>query len=678
MSQSRNVFALTESGALRNPHAESRRPQSAFSVASHGPATSLLSDTSSIASSNALTESRQGGTGTSISRNAHGFVERVRAAQQRAARPSSALSRTTLGANEVAGGVWKRLEDQERQSYEASRRRSLLSAAQASAFDSATLQAGNSTNDRSREGNATPLKPLKWAAMMSYRTEAQVLDPEEMERRRQESEKTWNRLWKHKGVQAPVAYNSKRLGESPFQLIEKLRNDPEARRELDLRISREAEEHRRLEIEKRGDIQKKNRENVAKYASYFAQAKRATSALRLHTAIENAEAKRQGLQSWRTARTVDALQKADFKRQQREYEIEVELLSNSWATFVKAAVALCEMHDRMLEILRQAKSVTLRRYTYSGAVLQENIHARKTIRLVRASKVIWACWKLRRGKIRELKKQRAIDLVKRFFKDIGRVIRIPIAVKKKLHCVRMLQRRVRFRKQSFAFNLSLCMQQLDSALRKQLADDEAEVNRIRSNHHQYEREVNAKRGLHRLAKNEMVTEHREAADKQIGFLVRRQAAVASLPLEMKRELVHEFLLKKRSDFNNQVYRYGIALRFWYKAQMRAKEVIESEATDREAGTVSVGLRFEQENATAETAEELSRAVRRRTTHQLQKPLKPYLSTLFTKEEVVRLVNTAMDRMAQQEKKLAQEAALREAIERQKVVEAVQKKLQEGT
>ena len=550
------------------------------------------------------------------------------------ARPNSALNPTTRSVNDSANEIWEKIEQMEIEKYRLAKEREAEQ--QRAGLDDSTTQDPESSD---RVQPKTGLKPVSWAAMMQVKPSLQMgqLDSEERRLKKEKADVTWSRLWKLRGVAAPTVYNAKRMGESPMQKIEELRRDPVQRRELATRIDAEEEEKKRQMIAERGNMQKRNIETVNKYASYFAQAKRATAAMRLNQALKNAEHKRQGLQSWRTARTVDALQRPAFVAAQRRHALEVELLVNSWATFVFAAVGICELHDRMVEKMHQQRMANIRRYIFAGAVLRENLNARQTIRLVRAAKVAWRFWILHRPLVRLRRKNRAADLVKRFISDIGESIRIPIAVKKKLRYVRLLQRCYRFSRDCITYRTNLCVHQLDHALKTLFKDDEMEVNKLKSAHRQYERDIGAKRGLHRLAKSEMITEHRQTTDRQVIFLVRRQQTISALPLDLKRELVREFVLKKRHDYSQQVYRYGIALKHYYREQQRTREEeLEQSRIEETLNLREPSVQFEEIKA-------------RKKKLKAMKPIKPYQSTLFTKEEVTKLVNTAMDRLLVQAK-----------------------------
>lgn len=323
--------------------------------------------------------------------------------------------------------------------------------------------------------------------------------------------------------------------------------------------------------------------------------------------MENAVLKREGLRAWKVARAVDDLQRDERLKDGRRAATEYEILQNSWITIIVAFQAVAEMHDRMLKRMRSMNEQRAERYSQLDSILYKSMYARERLRLIRAATIIWRGWKRARKRILHRKQVRGILLIRKFIKDLGESVKISLAIKKKLKFVRELQRRFRLAKELRQIRKEIGVMQFGSKLLAQYQRDEDEIKRLRIVHRAYERDIANKKGLHRLVKTEKIAEHRQQTEEQINFLTQRQRAAVTMSKELQQQVVAEAVNKKTIEFGNRAYRYGIALRQW-----------DEEYKGRQ-------LRGEQNIMEAMPP----------------KPIKPYMSCVFSEVEIPGLIQLAM-------------------------------------
>lgn len=390
-------------------------------------------------------------------------------------------------------------------------------------------------------------------------------------------------------------------------------------------------EKKKQAIQQHGNMRAKNVRMVEKHADFFMQASRATSALRLRCRIEAAHRKREGLQSWKTARAIDELQRPNFLEIQRRDETELELRQNTWVTAAVIVLSLCEMHDRMVDELRRVHSKRLFRYMRTdGNPLQLDYYARRMARLSRSAAVLWRFWLCHRPVVRHRNKVAYTQVLKKFLKQLGDSIRIPMAVRKKMRYVRLVQRRFRSVQLMRKLRRELGLEHMEHVFKAIYQKCELEVHRLRSIHKAFARETTMQRGLHRLAKHELIQQHETQTDEQINVLLEKQRVIVIMPEDLKKQLIGEFMTEKEQKFSRQVYRYGVALK-QYRAQKESAS--ESHSPQKWDGST-----FSQGSAVVHHARTPSSPTS--PTH----PIKPYMRTLLTEEEYQRLLSVAMERV----------------------------------
>lgn len=397
--------------------------------------------------------------------------------------------------------------------------------------------------------------------------------------------------------------------------------------------------------------------------AYFKDAVYASRLLRRRQRQQDAQVRREGLQSWRTARAIDELQKPEFQRVRRLREAEVELRENSWATFCVVALAQYEFHDRFIaELVARRDTQRVKRVSHSGVAMQQGQAIRERVRLMRATHIILKFWRRLRSQWYTKKSRAATDLIAKFLRDMGDSVRIPIAIKKKLKYVRRVQRYWRSLRVLRAARRHLCLRQIRHHLAASLEQDQYEVAKLRSMQKQHERELAAKKGLHRLAKEQSRQKMANMVDTRIDFLARRREAAAFFTDEVILAAIEPVVGQHERDFGKAAHRYGHAYHYFLVANDVMTDSSWREATTPMKGarrmqnsTMSASIRSESlrpppidptaaGDVGAASVLEASVAV---------KPLRPHFRSLLSEDELAAVVLDCVDTVGASRKAAAE-------------------------
>lgn len=332
--------------------------------------------------------------------------------------------------------------------------------------------------------------------------------------------------------------------------------------------------------------------------AYFRDALKASILLRQRQKGEAAKERRDGLLSWRMAKAIDDLQKPEFLRMRLFKEAELEMLQNGWLTFVTLALGLFELHDRFIGALNQrflvAKKAqseyevqigfvalpgaprimiaefrsafeSIRRFTSPDVAMQRGVHHRERVRQVRALRTIVRIWREYRKRYFERKTVRSIRLIRRFFTDLGESHRIIVAVKKIVKCVRIVQHAARGVRLMRAARRQLCFLQMQEFVVQSAKQDEREIRKLRTSLKVHERELQQRRGMHRLAKQESMQKMQLSVDQQVAFITQRREMSKDFSDEMFTRCVDEVLAKREGDYGRQLLRFGANWRLFINA-----------------------------------------------------------------------------------------------------------------
>jgi hypothetical protein len=306
-------------------------------------------------------------------------------------------------------------------------------------------------------------------------------------------------------------------------------------------------------------------------AEYFRGALRASQALHSRQAQGAARERREGLQSWRMARTIDDLQKPEFSRMRLVRETEIEVKENAWVTYAVLALALFEIHDAFLSHFKRANdNDALQRFSHPSIVLQQGGMRRDRARMIRCAARIWQFWLRVRGRHFERRKQASVGLIRTFVKDLTHTIGIVIAVRKKMKYVRLVQRTWRDRLVLRAARRAACVRQLEAFLAASVLEDAVEAAKLMSMQKQHERELALKKGLHRLAKQESMQKMKAMVEGRTAFLLQRREAMSFFSAEIKFEAVQAAMEPRERDFGMMAYRYGSAMKYYGRARREAQ------------------------------------------------------------------------------------------------------------
>jgi hypothetical protein len=414
--------------------------------------------------------------------------------------------------------------------------------------------------------------------------------------------------------------------------------------------------------------------------AYMQQALKASHALRRRQRQNDANQRREGLQSWRLARTIDELQKPEFNRVRRLREAEAEVLSNTWSVVVCLAMSLYEWHDRFVGELarRHAPRSVVQRYTHPGVAMHAAASLRASLRLRRATRIIEAFWFRLRHRYFRHKKHVAAALLVRFLRDLGESIRIPIAVKKQLKTVRLVQRRYRSRAALREARRWLCVRQVRASLVTSNQQDELEISKLHSMLKQHERELSLKKGLHRVARQESLAKVAAMVNSRVEFIGRRREASRSFTDAQMFAAVDAIMNHRETAFGDTAYRYGFTWKYHLmatslhvelstqpgsgpaegsggssrgaRAEASAKvsssklasSISRSLITDAADQTAAKGRRSGGSGGGSSNSGERSRPVLVPPSNPMAKPVRPHFRSLLTAEEVNAVVLACME------------------------------------